>query len=91
MTYFYTPDIHVLTILNRRSRGDVSRFNKVLDLLDQSAVELRRIAHHLMPDSFMHYGLRTSIEDFCNTIPIANFRYYGSDKRLDNSLEIVLY
>jgi Signal transduction histidine kinase len=72
-------------------KQDVNRFDKALELLDQSVVELRRIAHHLMPDSLIRSGLRTSIEDFCIAIPTANFKYYGSDIRLDNRLEIVLY
>lgn len=76
------------TILEKQ---DVNRFDKALDLLDQSVVELRRVAHHLMPDTLMHYGLRTSVEDFCNAIPTAHFQYYGNDKRLDERLEIVLY
>jgi len=70
---------------------DVGRYNKALKLLDQSAVELRSIAHHLMPDSLMRYGLRSAIEDFCNAINMANFTYYGNDVRLDERLEIVLY
>ena len=70
---------------------DVNRFDNALDLLDQSVVELRRIAHHLMPDSLIRHGLKTSIEDFCKAIPVAKFQYYGSDERMDNRLEIVLY
>lgn len=72
-------------------KQDVNRFDKALSLLDQSVVELRRVAHHLMPDTLMRYGLRTSIEDFCNSIPTARFQYLGSNKRLDERLEIVLY
>ena len=72
---------------------DVSRFDKALGLLDQSVVELRRIAHHLMPISLLNEGLRVAIEDFCNAIPKAKFQYCGGDKlvRLDNRLEIALY
>lgn len=72
-------------------KQDVNRFDKALKLLDQSVVELRRVAHHLMPDTLMRYGLRTSMEDFCNSIPNARFQYLGSNKRLDQRLEIVLY
>lgn len=72
-------------------KQDVSRFDKALDLLDQSVEELRRVAHHLMPDTLIRYGLRTSIEDFCNSIPIAHFQYLGSKERLDERLETVLY
>lgn len=70
---------------------DVNRFNNALSMLDQSISELRRVAHHMMPESLMRYGLKTSIEDFCRAIPNAHFQYYGNQERLDDRLEVVLY
>lgn len=71
--------------------SDVDRFKNALGMLDQSITELRRVAHHLMPESLMRYGLKVSIEDFCRAIPNAHFQYYGSNERLDDRLEVVLY
>ncbi len=71
--------------------SDVNRYSKALDMLDQSIGELRRVAHHIMPESLMRYGLRTSLEDFCHAIPGANFQYFGKDPRLDNRLEVLIY
>ncbi|MDR1171944.1 MAG: tetratricopeptide repeat protein [Bacteroidales bacterium] len=71
--------------------SDVNRYHKALDMLDQSIGELRRVAHHIMPESLMRYGLQTSLEDFCRAIPGANFRYFGEKTRLDNSLEVLVY
>ncbi len=70
---------------------DVNRFGKALGMLDESIGELRRVAHHLMPESLMRYGLRISLEDFCRAIPGANFQYMGSDTRLDSRLEELIY
>lgn len=70
---------------------DVDRFSNALGMLDQSITELRRVAHHMMPESLMRYGLKISIEDFCRAIPNAHFQYYGSEKRLDDRLEVILY
>lgn len=70
---------------------DVSRFEKALEMLDQSIGELRRVAHHMMPDALIRYGLKVSLEDFCRAIPGANFRYLGEDPRLDSRLEVVIY
>ncbi len=70
---------------------DVDRFGKALDVLDQSIGELRRVAHHLMPESLMRYGLHVSLEDYCRAIPGASFHYYGSDTRLDSRLEVLIY
>ena len=72
-------------------KQDVDSYNNALELLDQSVIELRRIAHHLMPDTLIRYGLRVSIEDFCKTINIVNFQYYGNDNRMEKRLEIILY
>jgi len=70
---------------------DVSRFNNALEVLDQSIGELRRVAHHMMPESLMRNGLKISLEDFCKAIPNAHFQYLGNSSRLDDRLEIVLY
>jgi len=71
--------------------GDVERFGKALDMLDQSIGELRRVAHHIMPESLMRYGLKVALEDFCHAIPGAHFQYFGENPRLDSRLEILIY
>src|SRR5690606_39088736 len=43
---------------------DVSRFQKALGMLDDSIQELRRVAHHMMPESLLRYGLKASLSDF---------------------------
>ena len=76
---------------DNEEKHSAENYNIAIDLLDQSITELRMIAHHLMPDSLMRYGLRVSIEDFCKAISIADFQFYGSDSRLDKHFEIALY
>jgi len=71
--------------------GDATRFTIALDVLDRSIDELRYIAHYMMPESLMRCGLKTSLEDFCQAIPGANFQYYGNEERLDGHLEMVIY
>ncbi len=70
---------------------DAGRFDKAMELLDESIGELRRVAHHMMPESLVRYGLKTSLEDFCRAIPGAHFQYYGGDQRLDSRLEVLIY
>jgi signal transduction histidine kinase len=70
---------------------DMSRFGKAMDMLDESIGELRRIAHHMMPDSLIRFGLQVSLEEFCRAIPIANFQYLGEESRLDSRLEVMIY
>jgi signal transduction histidine kinase len=66
-------------------------FDKAVCMLDEAIGELRRIAHNMMPDSLSRFGLKTALSDFCGSIPIAAFNYYGSGSRLDSKREIMLY
>lgn len=70
---------------------DVSRFNKVLEMLDNSIQELRRVAHNMMPESLSRYGLKVALEDFCNSFTNVKFHFFGNEKRLEKSLEITIY
>lgn len=70
---------------------DVSRFQTALGMLDDSIRELRRVAHHMMPESLLRYGLKASLSDFCAAIPIADFHYFGDESRLSEKMEIMIY
>ena len=70
---------------------DVERFNRALELLDESVQEMRRVAHHLMPDSLARFGLKPAVSDFCSNFPQVKFAYFGDDSRLDPNLEVMIY
>ncbi len=70
---------------------DVSRFQKAIGMLDDSIQELRRVAHHMMPESLLRYGLKASLTDFCSATPIADFHYFGDETRLSEKMEIMIY
>ena len=71
--------------------ADVERFDKALGLLDSSVQEMRRVAHHLMPDSLSRFGLKPAVSDFCNNLPLVTFAYYGDESRLDPNMEVMIY
>jgi signal transduction histidine kinase len=71
--------------------AEAERFDRSVSLLDDSMHEMRRVAHHLMPESLGNAGLKQSITDFCNSVPIVKFSYYGDDSRLDPQLEVMIY
>jgi signal transduction histidine kinase len=71
--------------------AEIQRYSQALLMIDKAVVELSRVAHHMMPESLIHSGLKTSIEDFCRVIPGASFLYLGDDNRLDSRLEILIY
>lgn len=43
-------------------------FERSLDMLDSSIKEMRRVAHNMMPEALVKFGLDTALKDFCNDI-----------------------
>ncbi|MDR3714656.1 MAG: ATP-binding protein [Puia sp.] len=43
-------------------------FERSMGMLDRSISELRRVAHNMMPESLMKFGLDTALKDFCNSV-----------------------
>jgi len=70
---------------------DVDRFQKAISTLEMSIRELRRVAHHMMPESLFRNGLKYSLADFCREIPSIHFTYIGEDRRVDSQVEVMLY
>lgn len=71
-------------------------FKKSYELVDNASVEVRRIAHNMMPEVLMKLGLADGVKDMCNNISSGkllkvNFQAYGMEKRLNASTEIMLY
>jgi signal transduction histidine kinase len=71
-------------------------FDNAITLLDQSIRELRRVAHNMMPETLVKYGLKDALQDFCHNLevvggPKITFTYWGEQVRFDRSLETTLY
>ncbi len=47
---------------------NAAAFEKSMNMLDKSISELRRVAHNMMPEALMKFGLDTALKDFCNSI-----------------------
>jgi len=43
-------------------------FERSMDMLDSSINEMRRVAHNMMPEALVKFGLDTALMDFCNDI-----------------------
>ena len=43
-------------------------FERSMDMLDSSIGEMRRVAHNMMPEALVKFGLNTALKDFCNDI-----------------------
>jgi signal transduction histidine kinase len=70
---------------------DAETLQNARESLEVSIEELRRIAHHLMPSSLLREGLKTSLSDFCLSLPNVQFSYTGKESKLDDSIAILIY
>jgi len=48
--------------------GNAQAFERSMDMLDSSIKEMRRVAHSMMPEVLMKYGLDTAVKEYCNEI-----------------------
>lgn len=47
---------------------NLKAFERSMDMLDSSIMEMRRVAHNMMPEALVRFGLDTALRDFCNDI-----------------------
>ncbi|WP_229253681.1 ATP-binding protein [Dyadobacter sp. NIV53] len=71
-------------------------FTRAINQLDSAISEMRRVAHSMMPEALVRFGLVDALTDFCSGISESGqlkvyMHAFGFDKRLDSSVEIVLY
>ena len=71
-------------------------FNHALSKLDESISEMRRVAHNMMPEALMKLGLQQALQDYCDGLSASqafkiNGEFYGLEKRMASSVEIVVY
>lgn len=71
-------------------------FNRVLHNLEDSIAEMRRVAHNMMPETLLKFGLEQALTDYSNSLShqqhfTIQCTFRGLDKRLDKSTEVVIY
>ena len=72
-------------------------FERSIDMLDSSIKEMRRVAHNMMPEALVRFGLDTALRDFCNDINQSgalkvNYQSIGLEGIvLDETTSITLY
>ena len=50
------------------SKENADAFDRSMEMLDKSISELRRVAHNMMPEALIKFGLDTALKDFCNSV-----------------------
>lgn len=72
--------------------SEIKYFDKAMKILNDSMIEMRRIAHHLMPDTLDRFGLNFALKDFCDSFPSVEYTWSGSDDGLgDRQMEMMVY
>jgi two-component system NarL family sensor kinase len=72
-------------------------FERSLDMLDTSIKEMRRVAHNMMPETLVKFGLDTALRDYCNDISQSGivkvtYQSFGlEDLVLDQTIAITTY
>ena len=72
------------------------QFEKSLTMLDTTISDLRKVAHNLMPEALVKFGLDDALKDFCSTIQLAsnitvNYQKIGLDRKIGNTDETFIY
>jgi two-component system, NarL family, sensor kinase len=71
-------------------------FEKSLDQLDKTIAELRKVAHNLMPEALVKFGLRSAVKDFCESIQLSGnteiiCEQFGAERDLGNIADVNVY
>ncbi len=71
-------------------------FERSLDMLDHSISELRRVAHNMMPEVLVKFGLAEALKSYCDHLAESkifkvNFQSIGTEGRLEKNTEIFVY
>lgn len=72
-------------------------FERSLDMLDTSIMEMRRVAHNLMPENLIKFGLDAALKDFCEDINqsgVIDLRYISigiEGNEIDQTTAVSIY
>jgi len=76
---------------------NVQAFERCMDMLDSSIQEMRRVAHNMMPEALVKFGLDTAVRDFCHEVSQSgalqvNYLSQGlEDGAIDQTKAIAIY
>ncbi|MBS1947986.1 MAG: sensor histidine kinase [Bacteroidetes bacterium] len=72
-------------------------FERSMDMLDSSIKEMRRVAHNMMPEILVKYGLDAGLKEFCNDIERSgvlqiSYQSIGMDKAtIEQTTAVTVY
>jgi two-component system, NarL family, sensor kinase len=74
----------------------VSSFENSIMQLDNTIAELRKVAHNLMPEALVKFGLKNAVLDYCNAMQLSSktkiiFEQLGNERQLSNTADLYIY
>lgn len=77
------------------AEGVIAFENSILQL-DATITELRKVAHNLMPEALVKFGLKNALLDYCNTTQLSSkvsvsYEQLGSERPLGNTADLNIY
>jgi two-component system, NarL family, sensor kinase len=90
-----------LSFMSIREKMPVSEqselgFDHSTKMLDRTIVELRKVAHNLMPEILMKFGLEEALNEFCHSIETSSgihviYQQLGKERKLSSAAESAVY
>ncbi|WP_462250410.1 tetratricopeptide repeat-containing sensor histidine kinase [Ferruginibacter sp.] len=74
----------------------VHSFENSIMQLDNTIRELRKVAHNLMPEALVRFGLKNAVLDFRNSMQVSSktkiiFEQMGTERQLSNTADLYIY
>lgn len=94
---FSTVKMYFSTLQHKNPElGKDELFQKGYAIVDTASVEVRRIAHNMMPEVLMKLGLINALKDLCDSITsgkllTVSLEVHGMSSRLNSTTEIMLF
>jgi two-component system, NarL family, sensor kinase len=71
-------------------------FERTIVMLDNTVGELRKVAHNLMPEILLRFGLEEALNDYCDSIEATTgikviYQQVGDNRQLGNAAEAAIY
>jgi two-component system, NarL family, sensor kinase len=90
-----------LSFINMRenmimSEDGLAGFERSVAMLDNTIGELRKVAHNLMPETLVRFGLDEALKDFCHSIQVSSgikviYQHFGEQRTLGSQADVTIY
>ena len=76
--------------------SNAKTFERSLLQLDETIAELRKVAHNLMPEALVKFGLTSAVKDFCASMQLSGgvkiiCEQFGIERELGNIADVNVY